>query len=86
MILSSIANDKKNEIKTKITNDYKALVEEIKENTNIQIIIKDKSQEEVLNLYKPINELKALANDLRNKEEAIQANRVSHMKYELGFK
>ena len=54
MILSSIANDKKNEIKTKITNDYKALVEEIRENTNIQIITKDKSQEEVLNLFEDL--------------------------------
>ncbi len=54
MILSSIANDKKNEIKTKITNDYKALVEEIKENTNIQIITKDKSQEEVSNLFEDL--------------------------------
>ena len=54
IILSSISDDNQNAIKTKITNDYKALVEEIKENTNIQIITKDKSQQEVLNLLEDL--------------------------------
>ncbi len=54
IILSSISDDNQNAIKTEITNDYKALVEEIKENTNIQIITKDKSQQEVLNLLEDL--------------------------------
>ena len=54
IILSSISDDNQNAIKIKITNDYKALVEEIKENTNIQIITKDKSQQEVLNLLEDL--------------------------------
>ena len=54
IILSYISDDNQNAIKTEITNDYKALVEEIKENTNIQIITKDKSQQEVLNLLEDL--------------------------------
>jgi len=34
-------------------------------------------------LYKPINELKRAANNLRNQEEAVQANRVGAMKFQL---
>ena len=46
-------NDK-NEIKEKIKAEYKKILEEIKENSNIQIITKDKNDQEILDL---LNEL-----------------------------
>ncbi len=50
LISSLTAGGEKELIITKINSDYKKIIEEINENSNIQIISKNKSQEEILNL------------------------------------
>ena len=44
----------KEDISSKIKNDYNKIIEEINENSNIQLIIKNKTDEEILDL---LNEL-----------------------------
>ena len=54
-IISSLTEGRNAEaIKTKIENNYKKLVEEIGENSNIQIIVKGKTDQDILEL---LNEL-----------------------------
>ena len=36
---------------TKINNNYKTLIEEIRENSNIQLITKDKNDQQILELF-----------------------------------
>ena len=64
MIISSLLNgDDKKTIQSKISVDYKNLIEEIQENSSIQIILKTKSNEAVLELLNElITELKELNN------------------------
>jgi DNA primase len=54
-IIATLTNGKDNyDLDKKINAEYKKLIEEIKENSNIQIITKDKSNQEILDL---LNEL-----------------------------
>ena len=51
MIIKLLLEGKnKNELKLKTEIDYKKLIEEITENSNIQLIVKGKNNEEILNL------------------------------------
>ncbi len=51
IILSISAGDDKIKMNTKINNDYKTLIEEIRENSNIQLITKDKNDQQILELF-----------------------------------
>ncbi len=64
LIISLLSEGEEKEIiKNKITIDYKKLIEEIKENSSIQIIIKNKNEDAVLELLTDsISELKELKN------------------------
>ena len=55
MTLYLLSTEGKELIITKINSDYKKIIEEINENSNIQIISKNKSQEEILNLLHEIH-------------------------------
>ena len=55
LIITSLMDEKnKEDISSKIKNDYNKIIEEINENSNIQLIIKNKTDEEILDL---LNEL-----------------------------
>ena len=51
IILSISAGDDKIKMDTKINNNYKTLIEEIRENSNIQLITKDKNDQQILELF-----------------------------------
>ena len=78
-IISSLLNgDDKETIQSKITVDYKKLIEEINENSSIQIILKTKDNEAILELLKElIVELKEL-NNLK-KIESIEKELIKNL-------
>ena len=79
LIISSLLNgDDKETIQSKITVDYKKLIEEINENSSIQIILKTKDNEAILELLKElIVELKEL-NNLK-KIESIEKELIKNL-------
>ena len=66
-IISSLLNgDKFENIRTKINSDYKSLIDDIKENSSIQMILKAKNHEAILDL---LSELLMELKDLNNQKK-----------------
>ena len=51
IIAAHTEGENKDDMQKKINNEYKVLSEEIKENSNIQMIIKDKTDQDILDLF-----------------------------------
>jgi len=79
LVISSLSEgDTKENIQKKISSDYKKLNEEIKENSSIQIIVKAKNDEEILELLgELIFELKEL-NNLK-KIESLEKKLINNL-------
>ena len=79
LIISSLSNgEKKETIQKKINNDYKKLNEEIQENSSIQIIVKAKNEEAIMELIgELILELKEL-NNLK-KIESLEKKLINNL-------
>jgi len=73
-----LEGDNKNIIQSKISNDYKKLTEEIKENSSIHIILKDKSDTAVMEL---LNELLVELKELNSlkKIESLEKKLVNNL-------
>jgi len=70
--------ESREDIQTKINVEYKKLIEEIQENSSIQIIVKDKNEEAVLELFNDlIFELKEL-NNLK-KIESLEKELINNL-------
>jgi len=78
IIASLLEGEDKETIQSKISNDYKKLIEEIQENSSIQIIIKAKNDESILELLNELLfELKEL-NNLR-KIESLEKELINNL-------
>ena len=74
LIIESLLNgDGKESIKTNISNNFEQLINEIYENSSIQIILKDKKEDDLLEL---LNELLSELKELKNlqKIESLEKN------------
>ena len=88
-----LEGDDKEVIKSKISNDFKKLIEEIKENSSIQIIAKAKNEDSILELLnelltelKELNNLKkieSLENDLINNLDENSYSELIKLKSQL---
>ena len=78
IISSLLEGDDQETIKSKISVDYKKLIEEIQENSSIQIILKTKNNEAILELLNElISELKEL-NNLK-KIESLEKKLINNL-------
>ena len=79
LIITSLLNgDDEKTIKSKISVDYKKLIEEIQENSSIQIILKKKDNEAILELLNEIiAELKELSN--LKKIESLEKKLINNL-------
>ena len=78
IVSSLLTGDSKELIKSKITNDYGRLIEEIKENASIQIILKAKNDEAIIELLdEMLFELKELNNI--KKIESLEKELVNNL-------
>ena len=75
---SLLEGDSKETIKSKISADYKKLIQEIQENSSIQIIIKGKNDEMILEL---LNELLFELKELNNlkKIESLEKELINNL-------
>jgi len=75
---SLLQGDNKEQIQSKISSDYKKLIEEIQENSSIQIIVKVKNEESILEL---LNELIFELNELNNlrKIESLEKELINNL-------
>ena len=78
IISSLLEGDDQEIIKSKISVDYKKLIEEIQENSSIQIILKTKNNEAILEL---LNELMAELKELNNlkKIESLEKKLINNL-------
>ena len=79
LIITLLLNgDDERTIKSKITADYKKLIEEIQENSSIQIILKTKNNDAILEL---LNELIAELKELNNlkKIESLEKELIKNL-------
>ena len=78
-IISSLLNgDKFENIRTKINSDYKSLIDDIKENSSIQMILKAKNHEAILDL---LSELLMELKDLNNQKkiESLEKKLINNL-------
>ena len=78
IITSLLEGDDKEKIQSKINIDYKKLIEEIQENSSIQIIVKSKNEESMLEL---LNELLFELKELNNlkKIESLEKKLINNL-------
>ena len=79
LIIESLLNgDGKESIKTNISNNFEQLINEIYENSSIQIILKDKKEDDLLEL---LNELLSELKELRNlqKIESLEKKLINNL-------
>ena len=78
IIASLLKGNDQDTIKSKISVDYKKLIDEIQENSSIQIILKNKSEEAILEL---LNELIAELKELNNlkKIESLEKELINNL-------
>ncbi len=78
IIASLLEGNDQDTIKSKISVDYKKLIDEIQENSSIQIILKNKSEEAILEL---LNELIAELKELNNlkKIESLEKKLINNL-------
>ena len=78
IISSLLEGDDQETIKSKISVDYKKLIEEIQENSSIQIILETKNNEAILELLNElIEELKELSN--LKKIESLEKKLINNL-------